>query len=87
MDQFLIKSFAFGDLILRSEVYPEGNNIVTESCSGPLTGSVFFGKAGVGKSTIASLVSSKPGLFDVGTSGHGTTTLGGGQLNFWLKLF
>ena len=37
---------------------------------------MFFGKAGVGKSTIASLVSGKPGLFDAGTSESGTTTLG-----------
>ena len=37
---------------------------------------MFFGKAGVGKSTVASLVSSKPGLFETGTSESGTTTLG-----------
>ena len=37
---------------------------------------MFFGKAGVGKSTVASWVSSVPGLFEVGTAGAGTTTLG-----------
>merc|ERR1712227_1162841 len=31
---------------------------------------------GDGKSTVASLVSSIPGLFEVGSSSHGTTTLG-----------
>ena len=32
-----------------------------------MTANVFFGKAGVGKSTVTSLVSSLPGLFEVGT--------------------
>ena len=50
--------------------------VITNSCSGKLTSNVFFGKAGVGKSTVASLVSSLPGLFDVGTVAGGTTTLG-----------
>ena len=50
--------------------------IITNSCEGSLTANVFFGKAGVGKSTVASWVSSKPGLFDVGTVNAGTTTLG-----------
>ena len=50
--------------------------VIENSCFGSLTANVFVGKAGVGKSTIASLVSSKPGLFDVGTSNAGTTTLG-----------
>lgn len=75
-DSLIIKSFAFGDFILRSKVYPEAENIITDSCNGQITGNVFFGKAGVGKSTVASLVSSKPGLFDVGTNSQGTTTLG-----------
>lgn len=37
---------------------------------------MFFGKAGVGKSTVASWIAGTPGLFDVGTLGAGTTTLG-----------
>ena len=78
LDEFELKSFSFGDLILKSEIFPEAVNVINESCEGSLLGSVFFGKAGVGKSTIASLVSSKPGLFEVGTSGSGTTTLGFG---------
>ena len=75
-DIFLLETIAYGDLILKSEVFQESIGIVENSCSGTVTGNVFFGKAGVGKSTIASLVSSKPGLFEVGTSGQGTTTLG-----------
>ena len=75
-DSLVMKSFSFGDFVLRSKVYPEAENIINDSCSGQITGNVFFGKAGVGKSTVASLVSSKPGLFDVGTDSQGTTTLG-----------
>ena len=37
---------------------------------------MFLGKAGVGKSTVASWISSLPGLFEVGTVSGGTTTLG-----------
>ena len=79
LDELKLFSFSLGDLVLRSEVQPEANGVITSSCTGQLTGNVFFGKAGVGKSTIASLVSSKPGLFKVGTSGQGTTTLGHGM--------
>ena len=50
--------------------------IVTNSCEGKLTANVYFGKAGVGKSTVASLISSVPGLFGVGTSNSGSTTRG-----------
>ena len=50
--------------------------VIRNSCEGLLTANVFFGKAGVGKSTVASWTSSKPGLFDVGTVDAGTTTLG-----------
>ena len=50
--------------------------IISNSCHGSLTANVFFGKAGVGKSTVASWSSTKPGLFDVGTVDAGTTTLG-----------
>ena len=41
--------------------------IITDSCDGKVTANVLFGKAGVGKSTISSWMSSIPGLFDVGT--------------------
>ena len=50
--------------------------IITNSCVGKLTANVFFGKAGVGKSTVASWISTVPGLFEVGTVSGGTTTLG-----------
>ena len=50
--------------------------IITDSCEGKLTSNVFFGKAGVGKSTVASWTSSLPGLFEVGNVNAGTTTLG-----------
>ena len=50
--------------------------IITNSCVGKLTANVFFGKAGVGKSTVAGLTSSLPGLFAVGNVHSGTTTLG-----------
>ena len=50
--------------------------IITNSCEGKLTSNVFFGKAGVGKSTVASWTSSLPGLFEVGNVNSGTTTLG-----------
>ena len=62
--------------MLYSEVFEESKGIISESCEGKLTGNMFFGKAGVGKSTVASLVSSKPGLFKAGTTASGTTTLG-----------
>ena len=55
-------------------IFMEG--IITNSCHGKLTANVFFGKAGVGKSTVASWISSVPGLFEVGTVSGGTTTLG-----------
>ena len=75
-DVFIIEKIALGDLILKSKIYEESRGVVENSCSGVVTGNVLFGKAGVGKSTIGSLISSKPGLFEVGTSGQGTTTLG-----------
>ena len=78
-DLFRIEKYELGDLVLRSEVYPEAKGIVTNSCNGKFTENVYFGKAGVGKSTVASLASSKPGLFDSGTTGSGTTTLGSSE--------
>ena len=77
-DELELLSFSLGDLNLLSEVQPGADGIITNSCTGQLTGNVFFGKAGVGKSTISSLVSSKPDLFEVGSSGQGTTTVGVG---------
>ena len=76
MDLFTLKSFSVGDLILRSKIYEDAKGVVGDSCEGQMTGTVLFGNAGVGKSTVASLISSKPGLFEVGSSNHGTTTLG-----------
>ena len=76
MDLFTLKSFSVGDLILRSKIYEDSKGIIGNSCEGQLTQTVLFGNAGVGKSTVASLISSKPGLFEVGSTNHGTTTLG-----------
>ena len=75
-DVFRLDSDELGDLTLRSKVFPDAEGIVTSSCDGPFTENIYFGKAGVGKSTVASLVSSKTGLFDSGNTGSGTTTLG-----------
>ena len=61
---------------MRSKIFKEAEGMIRDSCDGQFTQSVFFGKAGVGKSTVASLVSSKPGLFDSGSTSSGTTTLG-----------
>lgn len=72
----MVESITKGDLLLYSEIIEESRGIVENSCDGKITGNMFFGKAGVGKSTIASLVSSKPGLFKAGTTESGTTTLG-----------
>ena len=75
-DRLSIENVAFGDLILASKIFNDSRGIVTSSCQGKLTANVFFGKAGVGKSTLASLTSTVPGIFEVGTTGSGTTTLG-----------
>ena len=75
-DRLSIKRLALGDLILASTIFEESRGIVTDSCHGKLTANVMFGKAGVGKSTLASMVATVPGLFEVGTAGSGTTTLG-----------
>ena len=71
-----IHSFELGDLKMRSKVFPDAAGVIKHSCEGQFTQSVFFGKAGVGKSTVASLVSSKPGLFASGSASSGTTTFG-----------
>ena len=76
LDSLRIEKYELGDLVLRSKVFKESEGVLSTSCKGRLTTNVFFGKAGVGKSTIASLVSSKPGLFDSGATSTGTTTLG-----------
>ena len=76
MDLVRIEKIELGDLILRSKVLKESENIISKNCNGQITETVFFGKAGVGKSTVASLVSTKPGLFDSGSTSTGTTTLG-----------
>ena len=65
-DELELLSFSRGDLNLLSEVQLGADGIITNSCTGQLTENVFFGKAGVGKSTISSLVSSKPDLFRSG---------------------
>ena len=77
-DLFRIEKYELGDMILRSKVFPEAQGIVARSCDGKFTENIYFGKAGVGKSTVASLVSSKPCLFDSGSTSSGTTTLGFG---------
>lgn len=76
LDIFDIHSISLGDLVMRSEIFEEAKGLLSDTCDGQFTQSVFFGQAGVGKSTVASLVSSKPGLFSSGSSSSGTTTLG-----------
>lgn len=75
-DALHIQSFSVGNLVLSSKIIDKAKNIVTNSCFGSLVTSVFIGKAGVGKSTLASLASNKDGLFKIGTSSQGTTTKG-----------
>ena len=65
-----------GKFALESVILDGAKGIVTNDCTGQITGNLFFGKAGVGKSTIASLVSGTPGLFDAGNSAIGSTTIG-----------
>ena len=65
-----------GSFLLQSRIIESSRGVISESCDGKLTANMFFGKAGVGKSTVASLVSSKPGLFESGSTESGTTTLG-----------
>lgn len=67
-DRLTIQSIGFGDLILASQIFDDSRGIVSSSCHGKLTANVLFGKAGVGKSTLAGLISTEPGIFDVGTA-------------------
>lgn len=67
LDRLIINKVMLGDLILASQIFDESRDIVTSSCQGKLTANVMFGKAGVGKSTLASLTATLPGLFEVGT--------------------
>ena len=67
---------SFGRLGLITKIKPEAKNIITDSCSGKLTANIFFGNAGVGKSTITGWISTFPGMFEVGDTSSGTTTLG-----------
>ena len=48
-------------------MFQSTQDIIHDSCEGKVTANVLFGKAGVGKSTVSSWMSSVPGLFDVGT--------------------
>jgi len=71
-----IKSLSFGRLALVSKIKPEAKDVIRESCNGKLTANIFLGKAGVGKSTITGLISTSPGIFKVGRTSAGTTTIG-----------
>ena len=75
-DSVKIKSLSFGRLALVSKVKPEAKNVIQESCNGKLTANIFIGNAGVGKSTITGLISTSPGIFQVGKTSAGTTTIG-----------
>ena len=46
------------------------------SCNGNITSSVYFGESGVGKSTVASLAATLPGLFEANSSSVDFTTHG-----------
>ena len=71
-----IKSLSFGRLALVSKIKAAAKNVIRDSCNGKLTANIFLGNAGVGKSTIAGLISTFPGIFQVGRTSAGTTTLG-----------
>ena len=59
-----------------SKIKPEAKNVIRENCKGKLTANIFLGNAGVGKSTITGLISTSPGIFQVGRTSAGTTTIG-----------
>ena len=67
-DELTIYNVTLGDLILASQIFDDSRGIITNSCEGKLLANVVFGKAGVGKSTLASLIATLPGLFEVGTA-------------------
>ena len=67
-DALTIYNVTLGDLILASQIFDDSRGIITNSCEGKLLANVVFGKAGVGKSTLASLIATLPGLFEVGTA-------------------
>lgn len=50
-----LKSVSLGDFKLKSTVLPEAEGFMDDHCHGEAVANVFFGEAGVGKSTIASL--------------------------------
>ena len=71
-----IKSLSFGRLGLISKIKQPARNVITNSCVGKLTANIFLGNAGVGKSTITGWITTFPGIFKVGKTSAGTTTLG-----------
>ena len=68
------KKASVGDFVMRTNVYPDAEGFL--ECEGKLTSSVYFGISGVGKSTVAGLSATSPGLFETKASIDGTTTLG-----------
>ena len=75
-DKLRIGKIMIGRFLLESVILDGAEGIITDSCDGKVTGNLFFGKAGVGKSTVASLVSGTPGLFKSASSASGSTTRG-----------
>ena len=65
-----------GDFKMKTKVFPEAEGFL--KCEGKITSSVYFGKSGVGKSTVAGLTATLPGLFETKSSIDSTTTLGSG---------
>ena len=60
LDVIILKEIYFGDFTLQTDIIEESKHFL--NCTGPITSSVYFGESGVGKSTVASLVSSNSRL-------------------------
>ena len=74
LDKITISKVTLGDMKMETKVFGAADGFL--QCDGKITSSVFFGNSGVGKSTVASLSSTIPGLFEAKSSIDGTTTLG-----------
>ena len=55
-----LNSISKGDFILKSEILDNAKGFIRDSCEGSVVANVFFGEAGVGKSTVSSLGKCSP---------------------------
>ena len=69
---------------MKTKVFPASEGFM--ECEGMITSSVYFGKSGVGKSTVAGLSATSPGLFETKSSVDSTTTLGSGLEKIQLQI-